>query len=166
MQKNTTLHDFTPYYTILNSAQRLCYTTPLKPMNAIAKRPAVKRAIGVPCIAFGTLANANCSRIPANNTNANAKPKAVAIAKNIPVNNPGSAPIGNLYVPLATMIATPNKQQFVVIYGKNTPNAWYKDGEIFLRIISIICTSAAITKINRMVCKKPKPHAFKSCCKR
>ena len=135
-------------------------------MNAIAKRPAVSRAIGVPCNALGTLANANCSRIPANNTNANAKPIAVAIANNIPVNKPGSAPIGNLYVPLATMIATPSKQQLVVINGKNTPNAWYKDGEIFLRIISIICTRAAITKINRMVCKKPKPHAFKSCCKR
>ena len=72
-------------------------------MNAIAKRPAVRRAIGVPCNALGTLANANCSRIPANKTNANAKPIAVAIANNIPVNKPGSAPIGNLYVPLVLL---------------------------------------------------------------
>ena len=64
------------------------------------------------------------------------------------------------------MIATPSKQQFVVINGKNTPNAWYKEGEIFFKIISIICTNAAITKINKIVCKKPKPQAFKSCCKR
>ena len=133
-------------------------------MKAIAKRPAVRRAIGVPCSAFGTLAKDNCSRIPANKTNANAKPIAVAIANNIPVNKPGSAPIGNLYVPLATMIATPNKQQLVVINGKNTPSAWYNDGEIFFKMISIICTNAAITRINKMVCKNCKPHAFKSCC--
>ena len=108
-------------------------------MNAIAKRPAVRRAIGVPCNALGTLANANCSRIPANNTNANAKPIAVAIANNIPVNNPGSAPIGSLYVPLATMIATPNKQQMIEIILKKISPSLYQALGVFLPLITTNC---------------------------
>ena len=69
-------------------------------MKAIARRPAVSRAIGVPCIAFGTLLSANCSRIPAKSTSANAKPRAVAKAKSVPESNPYSAPaslLGGLF---------------------------------------------------------------------
>ena len=38
------------------------YTTPENPMNAIASRPAVIKAIGVPCIPFGTFTRLICSR--------------------------------------------------------------------------------------------------------
>ena len=101
-------------------------TTPLKPMKAIAKRPAVSSAIGVPCIAFGTLLSANCSRIPAKRTSANAKPSAVAKAKSVPESNPYSAPAGRLassFFSSATMMATPRIQQLVVISGRKTPRA-------------------------------------------
>ncbi|OPZ94359.1 MAG: hypothetical protein BWY72_02349 [Bacteroidetes bacterium ADurb.Bin416] len=33
-------------------------------------------------------------------------------------------------------MATPRMAQLVVIKGKKTPNAWYKAGAIFLRMIS------------------------------
>ena len=36
---------------------------PEKPIKAIAKMPAVSKAMGTPCMAFGTLVSANCSRI-------------------------------------------------------------------------------------------------------
>ena len=53
------------------------YTNPENPIKAIANIPAVTKAMGTPCIALGTLFNANCSRIPANITNANVKPIAI-----------------------------------------------------------------------------------------
>ena len=92
-------------------------------MKAIANRPAVRSAIGVPCMAFGILFMFNCSLNPANSTNAKVKPKAVANAKMVPVSKLWSKPAGNLAVPLATKIATPKMQQFVVISGRNTPKA-------------------------------------------
>lgn len=48
-------------------------------MNAMASSPAQSRAMGVPCIAFGTSAISSCSRTPANITSASAKPNAVDI---------------------------------------------------------------------------------------
>ena len=92
-------------------------------MKAMARRPAVRRAIGVPFIASGTLARANCSRIPAKRMSARPKPSAVAKAKSVPVNMPCSAPIGSFSVPFATRIATPRIQQLVVISGRKTPSA-------------------------------------------
>ena len=53
---------------------------PENPMNAIASKPAVIKAIGVPFMPSGICVMANCSRIPANITNAKAKPNAVDIA--------------------------------------------------------------------------------------
>ena len=53
---------------------------PENPINAIANKPAVTKAIGVPFIPFGTFVMASCSRIPAKITNAKAKPNAVEIA--------------------------------------------------------------------------------------
>lgn len=55
----------------------MLYTKPEKPMKAIANIPAVTKAIGMPCIALGTLLKASCSRMPANITNAKVKPMAV-----------------------------------------------------------------------------------------
>lgn len=52
-------------------------STPENPMNAIASRPAVTNAIAIPCIPLGIFTKLNCSRIPANNTIAKAKPRAV-----------------------------------------------------------------------------------------
>ena len=54
-----------------------CYTNPENPMNAIANIPAVTNAIGIPSMALGTLFKANCSRIPANITNAKVNPMAI-----------------------------------------------------------------------------------------
>ena len=45
--------------------------------DAIASRPAVTNAIAIPCIPLGIFTKLNCSRIPANNTIAKAKPRAV-----------------------------------------------------------------------------------------
>ena len=55
-------------------------STPEKPMNAMANKPAVTKAIAIPSIPFGMFTKLNCSRIPANNTIAKAKPIAVAKA--------------------------------------------------------------------------------------
>ena len=59
-------------------------------MNAIAKRPAVTRAIAMPCIPFGILTMDNCSRIPANTIIAKPNPNAVENAYTTPVNKLGS----------------------------------------------------------------------------
>ena len=61
------------------------YTTPENPMNAIASRPAVIKAIGVPCIPFGTFTRLICSRSPAKSTSASPKPIAVENAYTTPV---------------------------------------------------------------------------------
>ena len=91
------------------------YTTPEKPMNAIASKPAVIKAIGVPCIPFGIFTRVICSRNPANNTSARPKPRAVENAYTTPVSRSKSFWI--------TRIAIPKIQQFVVIHGRNTPSA-------------------------------------------
>ena len=49
-------------------------------MNAIARIPAVTRAIGIPLNALGTLFSASCSRRPAKSTIASPKPSEVANA--------------------------------------------------------------------------------------
>ena len=97
-------------------------STPLKPINAIARRPAVTSAIAIPCMPRGIFDILKCSRIPAKMTRAKAKPKAVLIAYTTPVSRLGSSP-WELYVPCATRIATPRIQQLVVIRGKKTPKA-------------------------------------------
>ena len=53
------------------------YTSPEKPMKAMARMPAVTSAIGVPRNDSGTSSNSNRSRIPAKSTSASAKPRAV-----------------------------------------------------------------------------------------
>lgn len=53
------------------------FTTPEKPMKAMANRPAVMRAIGVPCMPLGMLTRLICSRKPAKRVKARPKPKAV-----------------------------------------------------------------------------------------
>ena len=63
------------YSTPNNTAKPL--STPENPINAIASRPAVTSAIAIPCIPFGIFTRLSCSRIPANNTIAKAKPRAV-----------------------------------------------------------------------------------------
>ena len=46
-------------------------------MNAIASKPAVIKAIGVPCMPFGTFTRLICSRRPAKSVSARPKPIAV-----------------------------------------------------------------------------------------
>ena len=46
------------------------YTTPLKPIKAMANKPAVIRAVGIPCMALGSFTMLRRSRNPANSTNA------------------------------------------------------------------------------------------------
>ncbi len=62
------------------SVRRFRYTTPVKPMNAMARMPAVMRAMGVPFMPFGASISSMCSRMPAKMTNAKAKPKAMPTA--------------------------------------------------------------------------------------
>ena len=57
----------------------LFYTTPEKPMNAIASKPATINAIGVPFMPAGIFTKLICSRSPANSTSA--KPKPIAVEK-------------------------------------------------------------------------------------
>ena len=65
---------------------------PLNPINAIASKLAVISAIGIPCIAFGTLLNCSYSLSPANIIIARANPSAVDTAYIIPGSNPNSSP--------------------------------------------------------------------------
>ena len=62
------------------SVRRFRYTTPVKPMKAMARMPAVMRAMGVPFMPFGASISSMCSRMPAKMTNAKAKPKAMPTA--------------------------------------------------------------------------------------
>ena len=101
------------------------------------------RAVGMPSMPLGNFVSANCSRIPANSTNARPKPADVERAKTT---------LSSKFISFwITIMATPRIVQFVVISGKNTPSAWYSEGEIFLSIISTICTKAAITRMYDMV---------------
>jgi len=84
-------------------------------MKAIANRPAVIRAIGVPFMPSGTFVIANCSLTPAKIIKANANP--------IAIENAYTTDSNKLYCFWMTWMATPNTQQFVVISGRNTPNA-------------------------------------------
>lgn len=59
----------------------LFHTMPEKPMKAMAKRPAVIRAMGVPFIPAGMDVRASCSRIPAKIVRASPYPIAVEAAK-------------------------------------------------------------------------------------
>lgn len=59
------------------------YAIPEKPIKAIANRPAVISAIGMPFMAAGTFVRSSCSRIPAKIIRASAKPIAVATAYTI-----------------------------------------------------------------------------------
>ena len=62
-----------------------CQTTPVNPMNAMAKMPAMIRAMGVPFMPLGASIRSTCSRMPANSTKAKAKPKAMPTATRWPV---------------------------------------------------------------------------------
>ena len=121
-------------------------------MNAKANMPAVTKAIGTPCIPFGTSDNASCSRNPAKITKAKVKPTPFDNAYIVPSKSPKSFCI--------TKMATPSTQQLVVMSGKKTPRAAYNDGLIFFKIISTICTKAAMTKMKAIVCKNPKLNGF------
>ena len=59
----------------------LFHTMPEKPMKAMAKRPAVIRAMGVPFIPAGMDVRASCSRMPAKIVRASPYPIAVEAAK-------------------------------------------------------------------------------------
>ncbi len=61
----------------LLSIQTEGYTSPEKPMKAMARIPAVIKAMGVPRNATGTSSISSRSRIPAKSTSAKAKPRAV-----------------------------------------------------------------------------------------
>lgn len=50
-------------------------------MKAMASRPAVRSAMGIPFIAAGTFRRESCSRIPAKMMSESAKPMAVEKAK-------------------------------------------------------------------------------------
>lgn len=56
------------------------YTSPEKPMKAIANIPAAIKAIGVPFNPFGTSCKSKCSLMPAKSTSASPKPTAFATA--------------------------------------------------------------------------------------
>ena len=56
------------------------YTKPEKPINAIAKIPAVMSAMGTPFTPLGTPTISNLSRMPAIMTSASAKPIAIEVA--------------------------------------------------------------------------------------
>ena len=71
------------------------------------------------------------------------KPTAVAKPFTMPVRIP--------YSFCTLVMATPSTAQLVVIRGRDTPSASYKEGMDFRRNISTNCTSAAITRINTMV---------------
>ena len=55
-----------------------CYTSPEKPMKAMARMLAVMSAMGTPRNAAGTSSNSSRSRIPAKSTSARPNPRAVA----------------------------------------------------------------------------------------
>ena len=84
-------------------------------MNAIARRPATMRAVGMPSMPLGSLVRASCSRIPAKSTSASPKPADVESA-----NTTLSSKFMSYWI---TIIATPRMVQLVVISGKNTPRA-------------------------------------------
>ena len=56
------------------------FTMPLKPMKAMARRPAEISAMGMPFIAGGSSVRLSCSRMPAKTTSARVKPKAMEMA--------------------------------------------------------------------------------------
>ena len=131
---------------------QLNQTSPANPMKANAKMPAVTSAIGTPFIPFGTSDSVSCSRKPAKTTKAKVKPAPFDKAYIAPSNKPKSF--------CMTKIATPRTQQFVVMSGRKTPRAAYSEGLIFFKIISTICTNAAMTKMKAMVCRNPKLKGF------
>ena len=56
------------------------FTMPLKPMKAMARRPAEINAMGMPFIAGGSSVRLSCSRMPAKTTSARVKPRAMEMA--------------------------------------------------------------------------------------
>ena len=70
-----------PLLVTRNSSLRTRHTMPENPIKAIASRPAVSSAIGMPFIAAGTFRRESCSRMPAKMTSESAKPIAVEKAK-------------------------------------------------------------------------------------
>ena len=84
-------------------------------MNAIARMPAVMSAIGVPFTPSGIRVSDKRSLMPAKITIASANPIAVEIAYTTDCNR-----LKSFWM---TTMATPRMAQFVVIRGKNTPNA-------------------------------------------
>ena len=85
------------------------------------------------------------SRTPAIKTIAIRKPNAVA--------KPFTT-LSKIPYSLVTFVsATPRTAQFVVIRGRYTPRLCYNAGMDFFKNISTNCTSAAITRINTIVCR-------------
>ena len=64
-------HKLGEYLNLIKETKKVC------DIPVIASRPAVTNAIAIPCIPLGIFTKLNCSRIPANNTIAKAKPRAV-----------------------------------------------------------------------------------------
>lgn len=101
------------------------YTSPENPMKAIARIPAVTRAIGMPLNALGTLFSESCSRRPAKRTIARPKPSDVAKAYTVAsprLNIPSAAAAkGDDFC--TTVRATPRTAQLVVMSGRKIPSA-------------------------------------------
>ena len=58
------------------------------------------------------------------------------------------------------LMATPSTAQLVVIRGRYTPRPLCREGENFLSSSSVICTRAAMTRMNTMFCIKPMFRGF------
>ena len=81
LHANRRKRDFSfPPIRILHESLRPPHTRPAKPMNAIARIPAVTSATGTPRIARGTSLSSSRSRMPEKTTSARAKPTAVETA--------------------------------------------------------------------------------------
>ena len=91
------------------------FTIPAKPIKAMARSPAVIRAVGIPSIFLGSFTMLSCSRMPAKRMIASPKPMAVDMAK--------TTLSTRLKSFLTTSSATPKITQLVVMTGRLTPNA-------------------------------------------
>ncbi len=116
-----------------------------KPMNARDISPAVISVIGEPLNNVGTGAPSMRSRRPANSTSTSEKPAAAP--------KPYRAEVRKVCFFCTFSSATPSTAQFVVISGRKMPRAWYITGLVLWIIISMNCTSAAMIRMKKIVCR-------------
>ncbi len=90
---------------------------PLKPMNAIAMKPAMIREIPGPSNAGGMLAVRSFVRIPLIATIASSHP--------IPLPRPKSRLVMNVYSRITMKRLAPRIAQFTVMRGRKIPSDWY-----------------------------------------